>query len=122
MVRGASPLGKFKRPSKRYNAELEDLREKTDKELTSIKETVLKMEKSIRDQGAQLQQCNDHYKTEFATIRADMANMFQDSLQKSLAGHDQEMSSQFAEFKELLAAKTRSSPQPKRVEQDDANL
>jgi len=57
----------------------------------------------------------------------NMANMFQESLKQALSGHDQQMSTQFAEIKELLAGKAVTSPLPKRAknqpkEQDDSSL
>ena len=50
-----------------------------------------------------------------------MANMFNESLQKALAGHDKEMSNQFAEIKELLAGKKSASPATKRAKQNGRN-
>ena len=118
----------------KHSAEIQDMRDKTDREITAMKENMQKLEKSIHDHGVQLQANNDQCKHEFATIRAEtqsqlgnMANMFHDSLQKALAGHDKQMSSQFDEIKLLLSAKSTSSPVPKRAKQnardsDDSSL
>ena len=69
-----------------------------------MKECMKRLEQTVSEQGSQLRASNDQCKTGFAAIRAEtqsqfgvMANMFQDSLQKALAGHDTEVSNQFAE-------------------------
>ena len=99
-----------------------------------MKESMMRLEKTVQEQGSQLQASSDLCKNEFASIRTEtqtqlghMANMFQDSLQKAFVGRDQEMNQQFAAIKELLAAKTSASPQTKRAkginrDQDDPAL
>ena len=109
-------------------AEILDLRERTDREFGAMKECMQKLEKSIADHGSHLQSNADQCRNEFAAIRAEtqnqmgtMANMFNESLQKALAGHDKEMSNQFAEIKELLAGKKSASPATKRAKQNGRN-
>lgn len=114
--------------------ELQDMRERTERELTTMKESVQQLEKTIQQHGNQLQSNADQCRNEFAAIRAEtqnqmgtMANMFQESLKQALSGHDQQMSTQFAEIKELLAGKAVTSPLPKRAknqpkDQDDSSL
>ena len=87
-----------------------------------MKECMKRLEQTVSEQGSQLRASNDQCKTGFAAIRAEtqsqfgvMANMFQDSLQKALAGHDTEMSNQFAELKEMLLKKNSTSPLTKRA-------
>ena len=118
----------------KHAADIQEMKDKTEKELTSMKECMLRLEKTVQDQGSQIQSSNDQCQNEFAAIRTEtqtqfghMANMFQDSLQKALVGRDQEMNQQFAEIKAMLASKTSASPQTKRAkgnnrDQDDPAL
>ena len=91
---------------------LQELREKSDKDVESLRSDIAKLEKSITAQQQQVQYNMEMTNAEFKAIRSEandqlqmISTSFQESLQKTLHQHDQQMYNQFNELKQLMLNK-----------------
>ena len=110
----------------RHDGALQDLRNHTDKELEAMKESISRIEKQADMQAKQMQNNADQTCAEFKSLRAETANqlqamstMFAESLKTTLASQEVQLSSQFAELKEMIKTRaggaTGSSPPQKKT-------
>ena len=112
---------------------LQDLRDKSEKDMESLKGDIAKLEKTISAQQQQMQQNQELNAAEFQAVRKEsqtqlrvISTTFQESLQKALKQHDQQMYAQFNELKELMSSKgSKMSPPQKKQKpgnkEDDAD-
>ena len=116
----------------RHDGALQDLRCHTDKEIESIRESLARMEKSVESQSMQMQSNLEQTNAEFKAIRTETANqfhamssMFAESLKTSIASQESQISSQFAELKEMIMMRSSGSgaspPQKKPKKNRDAD-
>ena len=120
-------------PPRRVEAPIEDkfqrrdeqmqlIREVTEKEIMSLKESVQMLERAVEDQRGVIDQNLEFTTTELRALKADttqqfqsMADIFRESLSTAIAAHDGAMNEQFNEIKALIAAAPSAvSPPPKK--------
>ena len=107
---------------------LQEMREKSDKDLESLRTDIAKLEKTICAQQQQVQHNLEMTNAEFRAIRTEtqqhlqtMSVTFQDSLQKTLQKHDQQMYNQFNELKQLMLRKETKLSPPQKKQKGDIN-
>ena len=106
----------------RQDEQMQHIRDVTEKEIQSLKESVQKLEKAVEDQRHVIDHNMESTAGELRAIKADttqqfqaMADIFRESLSSAISAHDGAMSAQFSEIKAMISAGPSSvSPPPKK--------
>ena len=118
----------------RHDSALQDLRLHTDNELEGIKEVIGRIEKNLEVQNVSIQSNMEQTNADFKNLRTEtsnqlqaLTNAFAESLKSTISAQDQQMSSQFAELKDMILSNavsksSASPPQKKPKKTDDAEL
>ena len=116
----------------RHDGALQDLKQHADQEISSLKESLAKLERNVEIQNVNIQSNMEQTNAEFRALRTDTANQlhamtgaFTESLRTTIAAQESQMSSQFAELKDMImhrvTSKTSSSPPQKKPKNATGN-